>query len=149
MWEVRRQFTEGLAKLRLNRRKEENGRESGGGKEAGGRPDRSRTPTLTPARFLLPVDSPFASTRPLLFPPASSPFWSSPQRGSSLAFQFTNSLTLRGMQISLGLLRPILLLSTLFVSQARAANFTFTFSNPTQCDNFAVSWSGEYFPFPQ
>ena len=50
------------------------------------------------------------------------------------------------MQISLGLLRPILLLTTLFASQAQAANFTFAFGNPTQCDNFEVSWTGEY-PF--
>ncbi|KAK7694758.1 hypothetical protein QCA50_001946 [Cerrena zonata] len=53
------------------------------------------------------------------------------------------------MQISLGLLRPIqvLLFTTLFASQAWAANFTFTFSNPTQCDNFAVSWTGGTAPY--
>lgn len=48
------------------------------------------------------------------------------------------------MQISLGLLRPIILLTTLFASQAQAANFTFSFSEPSECDNFAVTWTGEY-----
>ncbi|EKM61114.1 uncharacterized protein PHACADRAFT_247497 [Phanerochaete carnosa HHB-10118-sp] len=44
------------------------------------------------------------------------------------------------MHLRLALL-PTLLLSGLF-STTYAANFTFDFGTPTQCDNFPISWTG-------
>ncbi|GJE87649.1 SKG6 domain-containing protein [Phanerochaete sordida] len=49
------------------------------------------------------------------------------------------------MPIRLALL-PTILLSSLF-STTLAANFTFDFGTPTQCDNFPVSWTGGSPPF--
>ncbi|KAI0082277.1 hypothetical protein K474DRAFT_852977 [Panus rudis PR-1116 ss-1] len=50
------------------------------------------------------------------------------------------------MQIRLGLLPNVLLL-TIFSRFVHAANFTFSFGNPSQCDNFPISWSGGQPPF--
>ena len=44
------------------------------------------------------------------------------------------------MQIRLGLLPAVILFSVF--STTDAANFTFSFQSPTQCDNFPISWSG-------
>lgn len=50
------------------------------------------------------------------------------------------------MQIRLGLLPAVIFFS--IFSPVYAANFTFTFGQPTQCDNFPVSWSGMCFTCP-
>ncbi|KAI0932082.1 hypothetical protein AcW1_000697 [Taiwanofungus camphoratus] len=49
------------------------------------------------------------------------------------------------MRLRLGLLLTVL--SSWLSSRAYAANFTFSYGNPTQCDDFSVSWTGGTPPF--
>ncbi len=88
----------------------------------------ARLPTvLIPA--LLPSRS---SCRPRLSFPLSRPPSSTPWSASTVA-----TPAMQGR-------RALLLLSLLFGTflQANAANFTFTFGSPTQCNDFPISWSG-------